>query len=137
MRLRLVYVTAVLLASIVLAALCLPTIPPDDMTQTAITETAVRIHMYMIQHRTHPKDLTVLPQRQHYANRITDGWGRLLVYTVEENGVISLKSLGRDGKPGGDGLDQDIVRQYRTRKEDGTLNIDDDRWIVASEVYAK
>ncbi len=134
MKSRLVYIAVILLLGVAIAAFCVTTIPPRDMTHTAITETTVRIHMYMAQQRDYPKDLSVLPKRDGYANRITDSWGRPLIYTIDEEGVISLKSLGRDCRAGGDGLDQDVVRQHRTRNEDGTLNIDDDFWIVTSEV---
>lgn len=131
MKTRLGYIALILLIGAI-AASCVTTISPSEMTQTAISETTVRIHMYLIQHRDYPKDLSVLPKRDRYANQITDGWGRPLIYNVDEKGVISLKSLGRDGKVGGDGPDQDIVRQHRTRNADGTLNIDDDLWLVTS-----
>jgi len=51
----------------------LPIIPPRSMTATAIGETQVRLHMYMLAHRDYPADLSVLPKREGYANRITDG----------------------------------------------------------------
>lgn len=96
------------------------------MTDTAITETRVRIDMYMTANGKHPKDLSVLPIRQGYVNRTTDGWGRNLIYDVDNEGIISLISLGRDGKPGGEGDDADIGRYYRTRNKDGSLSIDDE-----------
>lgn len=36
---------------------------------------------------------------------LKDPWGRSLDYSVTDNGAIELKSLGADGKPGGDDLD--------------------------------
>jgi hypothetical protein len=77
----------------------------------------------------------VLPTRQGYANQITDGWGRTLIYSVNEHGIISLTSLGRDGKTGGQGDDVDMTQRYRTRNKDGSLNIDDEYWIVTSEIH--
>jgi hypothetical protein len=109
-------------------------IPPDAMTRTAMGETFVRIQMYMKEHRELPPSLAVLPTRKGYANSTTDGWGRPLGYTADEKGVITLTSLGADGKPGGDGLDQDIIQRYRTRNPDGSLNVDDDNWIIRAEV---
>jgi hypothetical protein len=97
-------------------------------------ETFVRIHMYMTQHRELPPSLTALPTRSGYANRTTDAWGREIQYAVDDEGVISLTSLGADGKPGGGGLNKDIVRRYRTRNPDGSSNIDDEYWIVNAEI---
>jgi general secretion pathway protein G len=37
-----------------------------------------------------------------------DPWGRPYVYTVAE-GSFTITSLGKDGKPGGDGVDADIT----------------------------
>lgn len=39
-----------------------------------------------------------------------DGWGHPLVYSVEGNDY-ALTSLGRDGSPGGTGLDSDLTRR--------------------------
>lgn len=109
-------------------------IPPRDMTNTSIIETTVRIHMYMTANGEYPTNLSVLPIRNGYANRTTDGWGRTLVYDVDDEGIISLESLGRDGKPGGEGDDADIIRRYRTRNKDGSLCVDDEMWIVDAEI---
>ncbi len=38
-----------------------------------------------------------------------DAWGRPILYSVE-GGQFTLSSFGRDGKPGGVGLDADLVR---------------------------
>jgi hypothetical protein len=102
-----------------------PTIPADDMTDTAIGETRVRIHLYMLAKNEVPPHLAALPKREGYANRITDGWGRPLIYSADKEGIITLTSLGRDGKPGGTGDDADVTKRYRTRNKDGSLNDDD------------
>ena len=109
-------------------------IPPTDMTETSMTETIVRIEMYMKEHGEPPPNLAVLPTRKGYANSTTDGWGRELQYTVDKNGVISLTSLGADGKPGGDGLNKDIVHRYRTRNPDGSSCINEEYWLINAEI---
>ncbi len=133
MKMRLLWMV---LPPIVFVGSCslVTTIPPRSMTVTAMTETQVRMHMYMTANRGYPADLSVLPKRDGYANRTTDGWGRPLIYSVDDRGIISLTSLGRDGKAGGEGDDADITRRYRTRDEDGSLNIDVDMWIADSEI---
>jgi hypothetical protein len=108
----------------------LPSIFSRSTTNASITESTVRIQMYMTANGKYPKNLSVLPIRNGYANRTTDGWGRTLIYDVDAEGIISLKSLGRDGTPGGEGDDADIIRRYRTRNEDGSLSVDPERWIV-------
>ena len=109
-------------------------IPPYDMTVNAMIETIVRAHMYMKEHREYPPSLAVLPKREGYANDIADGWDRELIYRVSDDGTIILTSLGEDGQPGGEGNDQDIVKKYRTKNQDGSWNIDDTFWIIYSEV---
>jgi len=110
------------------------TMPPQAVTDDAMEETFWRIHLYMERHRKVPPSLAVLPKREGYANSIIDAWGRELCYTIDDQGVIALSSLGADGKPGGMGLNADVVRRYRTQKPDGSLNIDDPYWIVNAEI---
>ena len=40
----------------------------------------------------------------------TDPWGRAYVLEVDDD-AFTIKSLGRDGKPGGDGENTDIVKR--------------------------
>jgi hypothetical protein len=109
-------------------------IPPVDMTQSAITETFVRIDIYARQTKKIPPSLDVLPKREGYANSITDGWNRPLLYRINEDGVITLTSLGKDGKVGGTGDDADISKSYYTEHKDGSLWIGEEMWIVQAEV---
>src|SRR5438105_392872 len=90
-------------------------ITPIEMTHTAMTETFVRISLYAETNKAVPPSLDVLPKREGYANRTTDGWKRLLQYSVSGNDVITLRSLGADGKPGGDGENADISQSYHSK----------------------
>ena len=87
-------------------------VPPHAMTVTAIDETSVRIGLYFDWHGRLPTDLNMLPIRQGYANRSTDGWKRALNYTVNGDAKFTLSSLGRDGRIGGTGDDADISKHY-------------------------
>jgi Type II secretion system (T2SS), protein G len=134
-RLRtLLMVLALALSPMAVGCSVVHVISPNESTLSAIIETVVRIHIYMLAHRTYPTDLNSLPLREGYVNQITDGWGKDLIYSVDDHGVISLTSLGRDGKTGGSNDDADITKRYRTRNEDGSLNIDDELWLVESEI---
>lgn len=43
---------------------------------------------------------------------IVDGWGHNIGYEVDSKGAIVLTSYGRDGRPGGAGVDADIIRTF-------------------------
>lgn len=105
------------------------TIPRSAMTHHVLHATARRIQEYMKQHRQTPPDLSVLPVEDGRANSAVDGWGHDLQYSVDRDGVITLTSFGADGRPGGNGQNEDIVVRYRTRNADGTLNVDDELWL--------
>lgn len=86
-------------------------IPPGAMTDSAMLGTRVRMDMYLKEKGALPESLEMLPVRQGYDDKATDGWNRPLIYAHAENG-FTLTSLGRDGNPGGSGDDADIVRKY-------------------------
>lgn len=107
---------------------------PVDMTRTAMTETFIRICLYAETNKALPPSLDALPKRDGYANRTTDGWKRPLQYRVDKNGVITLRSFGADGKPGGAGDDADLSQSYRSKRPDGSLWVGSPMWIVEAEV---
>ena len=47
------------------------------------------------------------------AKALNDPWGRPLAYALATDGAASVTSLGADGKPGGKGVDQDLVASVR------------------------
>jgi hypothetical protein len=101
------------------------TIPPRSMTLTAIGETQSRIEIYVGGGGNKPPDtLDLLPMRDGYMNRTTDGWKRPLIY-VRADDTFSLTSLGRDGVPGGTGDDEDVVRRFRiARNQNGVPHVE-------------
>lgn len=116
-------------------ACCMPmtVISPEDMTRAAIGETFYRIHLYGRLHGRLPESLSVLADRGGYSNRTTDGWGRALNYSIGDDGLVSLTSLGQDGQAGGLGPDQDVTVTYRSRRPDGSMWVGEDLWIVEAE----
>jgi general secretion pathway protein G len=117
----------------VIAAMLVDVIPPAAMTRTSMTETFVRIHLFAKASGKLPASLSDLPKRTGYANRTTDGWNRPLTYELKANGDITLRSLGKDGKPGGQGDDADIAWTFHGRRSDGTIWATDEMWIVEAE----
>ncbi len=81
-----------------------------------------------------PKSLVDLPVRENYGNQITDGWNRALIYEVDDAGILTIRSLGRDGKIGGVGEDEDVAYRYRTRDSSGKLIVGDELWTVDAEI---
>lgn len=109
-------------------------ITPVESTNTAIMESFARVQLYAETNRAVPLSLDALPRRKRYANQTTDGWYRPLQYRVTPDDVITITSLGRDGKPGGTGEDADISVSYRSKRRDGSLWIGSDLWLVEAQV---
>ena len=85
--------------------------PRQSMTAGILERTGEAISAFRKKHGRLPaalEELGGLPDAQagEYMETI-DGWDRPLVYGVEGDGY-TLVSLGRDGRPGGIGLDYDL-----------------------------
>jgi hypothetical protein len=98
------------------------TIPARDATYTTMNLLKYRILVYARDHAQLPADLSVLPSRPGFTDRNLDAWGRKILYQVDSSGIVTLKSLGRDGAPGGTGKDTDIVCAFASRDREGKGN---------------
>ncbi len=98
------------------------------MTRGYMLRTLFRIKDYTKQHRALPQSLDVIPKKEGRWDRITDGWGRRLLYKTNGDGTITLASLGADGRPGGEGEDADLVFTCRVYRPDGSLWIGAPDW---------
>jgi general secretion pathway protein G len=108
-----------------------------EETVSAITETFYRIHLYAAANNALPPNLSVLPKRATHVNQTVDGWNRQLQYSIDPKGIITLRSLGADGKLGGEGDDADISVSYYSTRPDGTFWPSSPTWIVEGEVIDK
>jgi len=106
-----------------------------EATQTAMGETFARITLYCETNKSIPRSLDILPRRVGYANKTTDGWNRPLQYDLSQDGIITLRSYGADGKPGGDGENADISLSYHSKRPDGSLWVGSPMWIVEGEIH--
>ena len=86
-------------------------ISPSDLTKTTMLVIEARIQKYITQKGSLPDSLSDLPFIENKHNKITDGWGREIIYSVK-NGQIKLISYGKDGKPGGKGRNADIIHSF-------------------------
>lgn len=116
---------------------CAHVISPVEMTHTAIGETFYRVHLYGKQSHKIPDSFDVLPVREGYANQTTDGWKKNLILEIKDDKIMTITSYGKDGKPGGEGEDADVSKSHWLRREDGRLWVDDDMWVVESEIGPK
>ena len=100
------------MSQIIMFVLFVEPIPPISITTGSMTETAFRVQEYVKIHHTIPTNLYCLPERKGYRNSIKDGWGNEIQYNVNEEGIITLISLGKDEKPGGKGNNADIIESF-------------------------
>jgi hypothetical protein len=76
---------------------------------------------YQRQNKSPPQEeLRSFLQDCYRGNMPSDGWGRPFVYSVQDGKPILL-SYGRDGKPGGIGLDNDLSNEDLPPVNDGSL----------------
>ena len=83
----------------------------------------LRILEYAHAHNQLPVNLAALPPlplKPGTDRHLEDGWGRTILYEVDTAGLVTLKSLGRDGAPGGEGHDADVIVQFPSRNPDGS-----------------
>ena len=95
------------------------TATPQAETTTAIVVDEERIFDYIREHHALPESLSELPQSDGKIDGTKDGWGRPILYKVENNDVFTLTSLGSDGKLGGSGDAADIIQSFPTKDEKG------------------
>jgi hypothetical protein len=103
-------------------------------TNTTIKTVFVRIHLYARISKTMPASLDELPERRNYYDTLKDAWGRKLHYQVNENGMVTVFSLGEDGKLGGTGNDADISQSYYYKRPDGSFWAGDEYWPADAKV---
>lgn len=54
-----------------------------------------------------------------FDNAREDGWGRNIIYQLNSDQSITLKSFGKDGIEGGESENQDIIRTIYFKDKDG------------------
>ena len=97
-------------------------IPPRILTINRMIGLQTRVLQYAQKHGELPKSLTVLPPRNGFDNSLQDAWGRDITYEVSASGMVTFRSLGRDGAAGGLGENADIIRSYWAYDAQGGWN---------------
>jgi hypothetical protein len=86
-------------------------------TRNTILRLREEISAYQQRHWRWPESLLELREARGSAvdegGVILDGWGRPFRYSAQQGGFYEIVSLGRDGAPGGEGLDSDPTNTSR------------------------
>jgi hypothetical protein len=76
-------------------------------------------------------DIALLPLMDGYDSSIRDGWKRVVIFELSTSGVVTFRSLGRDGVGSGSGDDADITRSFLARDARGRLSDEMLEWSEA------
>jgi hypothetical protein len=98
---RSLVVLLIVVACVSVASLAfIDVIPPKAMTPLSMAETSARVALYFQRNQHLPPDLNVLPVRDGYINRITDGYNQPLRYVIDSANSFTLESSSRGRVPG-------------------------------------
>lgn len=108
-------ITSALILLLLAALFLAETVPPRGLTATRLAVTKRRILQYAHLHNKLPLTLAELPTKPGYDNETTDAWQRPLDYRSDESGAVTLRSLGADKLPGGEGDKRDMTGVFLSR----------------------
>lgn len=107
-------------------------IPPKSATVMTLVELKERILVHAAFHRQLPTDLKQLPcdkVESLLGKGIKDGWGYPIHYSIDKDGIVTLSSLGKDGRPGGTGDATDLVGTFSAKEGDGSWSEVPTEWL--------
>ena len=97
-------------------------IRPDEMTVTRVVGFGTQIKEFSQKNGRLPKGFEDLPELRDRDNAVVDGWGRSLVWQSDGK-TVRIISYGRDGMPGGSGLDKDCEARYSRGDSDVQVDV--------------
>ena len=101
-----------------LSLLLVDVVPPRSLIYAYTTSLRASVRRYVRDHGRLPSSLDGLSGEDGKPPRTTDGWRRPILLRPEAGGLVSLVSLGGDGKPGGTGTDADLIGTFDPRAAD-------------------
>jgi len=113
LRSNTIVTTIIVLCLILLYLLFLDFVPSEAHTTSSIISNALDINSYYAINQTLPEDLSVIPQREGCDDNMNDYWGRKIIYEYNSDNIVRLISYGKDGVPGGDGNNEDIIYEFK------------------------
>ena len=104
---------SIVLLILIAMALCAGTVPPRALTKVYISVIERRVIRYVQQNGRLPERLADLRKLKRAENEddgdYRDAWGQDIIYESTPEGLVTLRSLGPDRKPGGG---DDVVVQF-------------------------
>lgn len=91
-------------------------IPPYDRTMGRVTVIAYAIDHYCQKNKKLPQDITELNSYGVTQTEYFDAWGNKFDFEVIEPNLVILRSLGKDGKVGGEGENKDTTVKYDSER---------------------
>jgi hypothetical protein len=117
-----------ILASGGIAMLLVDTIPPLSMTDLSMQACKRRVQRFAQEHGRLPLSLSETHPIQGWHSSIKDGWGVVVDYGFDANGIVTLRSLGKDRAVGGTGNDVDMIGIFPSKKKDGSWSDEFVEW---------
>jgi hypothetical protein len=121
-------IVSALILLLLAAFFLVDTIPPRSLTVTRMFVTKRRILQFAHQNNKLPSTLAELPAMPGYDTETTDAWKRPLDYSTDDSGVVTLRSLGADKRPGGDGDNRDMTGVFISRDAQGNWQEELTEW---------
>ncbi len=118
-----------LVTAFALAACHVDVVPPRSLTAGRMFVTKRRIIQFAQQRGRLPQTFADLPAMPGYDTETVDAWGRPFDYSVDGTGIVTLRSLGADKQPGGDGDNRDMIAVFATRDAEGHWQNELGPWI--------
>jgi hypothetical protein len=94
-------------------------ITPRQETTTHMYIIRTRVFTYIKASGTWPESLAQLPEVDGKGNVNKDGWGADIIYLVNSNGDVTLKSFGGASRPGAGSGNREIVESFATKDANG------------------
>lgn len=95
----------------------------------------MRIIQFISKEKKFPSKLADLPKIKGYDSGITDGWQRKLLVKMDSNGIVEIKSFGKDGTFGGDGENSDMIGIFAVRDKAGEWLKEPIGWSTTPKSY--
>lgn len=118
---------AVIGVLLVFSFLFVDTIPPAAMTNKCMDQITAWIMDYARAHDRLPRTLHELPEVEGEPARAKDGWGREIIYVLNNDGTVALTSYGKDGAKGGTNSNADMTGVFSPKNKDGEW---EGNWVV-------
>jgi hypothetical protein len=104
-------------------------VSPAEITHSRMVFDRLCILEYARANNKLPPNLSDLPRlafKPEPDRYLEDAWHRQLIYEIDSSGMVTLRSLGKSGVPGGSGENAEIVLKFPPRRADGSWSRDSD-----------